>query len=63
MPKLHLEAAAAAYLEAGELVDWGHVSSVLAEIVMFRGDLQRSRALHTQAMTRDLPPEQRPRGV
>ena len=26
---------------------------------MFRGDLQRSRALHTQAMNRALPPEQR----
>ncbi len=55
----HLEAAAAALLEAGEIVDWGHVISVLAEIVMFRGDLQRSRALHAQAMTRDLQPEQR----
>ena len=55
----HMEAAAAAYLEAGELVDWGHVSSVLAEIVMFRGDLQRSRALHAQAMAHDLSPEQR----
>ena len=55
----NLEAAAAAFLEAGEIVDWGHVVSVLAEVVMFRGDLQRSRALHTQAMNRALPPEQR----
>ena len=55
----HLEAAAAALLEAGEIVDWGHVISVLAEIVMFRGDLKHSRTLHAQAMTRDLQPEQR----
>lgn len=54
----HLEAAAAALLEAGETADWRHVLAVLAEVVMFRGDLPRSRALHTQAMARPLPPEQ-----
>jgi tetratricopeptide (TPR) repeat protein len=55
----HLEASAAALAEAGEIADWSHVLAVLAEVVMFRGDLQRSRALHTQAMARPLPPEQR----
>jgi predicted ATPase/transcriptional regulator with XRE-family HTH domain len=54
-----LECAAGALLHAGELADWGHVLAVLAEIVMLRGDLPRSRALHTQAMARALPPEQR----
>ncbi len=55
----HLEAAAEAYLEMGDVVDWGHVISILAEIAMFRGDLQHSRALHMRAVTRDLAPEQR----
>ncbi|MEZ4769977.1 MAG: hypothetical protein R2844_16280 [Caldilineales bacterium] len=54
-----IEAAAAILLEAGELADWSHVISVLAEIVMFRGDLQRSRDLHMQALGSDLPPQQR----
>jgi tetratricopeptide (TPR) repeat protein len=54
-----LERAAGALLQAGELADWGHVLAVLAEIVMLRGDLPRSRALHTQAMARPLPPEPR----
>ncbi|MGB3219866.1 MAG: tetratricopeptide repeat protein, partial [Anaerolineae bacterium] len=57
--EMHLEAATSSFLEAGDVIDWGHVISVLAEIAMFRGDLRRSRALHTQAVTRDLPPEQR----
>jgi tetratricopeptide (TPR) repeat protein len=57
--EMHLEVAAAAFLEANDIIDWGHVISILAEIVMFRGDLQRSRALHTQAVTRNLAPEQR----
>lgn len=54
-----LECAAGALLHAGELADWGHALAVLAEIVMLRGDLPRSRALHMQAMARALPPEQR----
>ncbi len=58
-----LECAAGALLYAGELADWGHVLAVLAEIVMLRGDLARSRALHTQAMARALPPEQRAQQV
>ena len=58
LAEVYLESAADAYLEAGDIVDWGHVISVLAEIAMFRGDLQRSRALHTLAVTRKLPPEQ-----
>ncbi len=58
-----LECAAGALLHAGELADGGHVLAVLAEIVMLRGDLARSRALHTQAMARALPPEQPPQLV
>ena len=54
-----LESAAGDFLEAGEIIDWGHVISILAEIAMFRGDLQRSRSLHMQAVTRKLPPDQR----
>jgi transcriptional regulator with XRE-family HTH domain/tetratricopeptide (TPR) repeat protein len=50
-----LECAAGALLHAGELADWSHVLAVLAEIVMLRGDLPRSRALHTQAMAQALP--------
>ncbi len=55
----HLDASATTLAEAGETADWSHVLAVLAEVVMFRGDLQRSRALHSQAMARPLPPEQR----
>ncbi|MCB0058761.1 MAG: tetratricopeptide repeat protein, partial [Caldilineaceae bacterium] len=46
----HLEKSAAALLEADLIADWSHVTSVLAEVVMFRGDLVRSRTLHTQAL-------------
>jgi tetratricopeptide (TPR) repeat protein len=55
----HLVEAAAALLAAGEATDWGHVLSVLAEVAMFCGDLERSRALHTEALARVLPPSLR----
>jgi tetratricopeptide (TPR) repeat protein len=57
----YLEGSLKVYQEVGAAAnaDYANILSVLAEMVMFRGDLVRSRTLHMQALAGSLPEEQR----